>query len=298
MDPRIGFMGFGEAAPAIAEGLSEEGASGMRAFDIAFELDPERFSPRAARSRTEMVPSPAMLAGHCDVILSLVTCTEAAAAARSIADHLGPQHVYADMNSASPEVKREVGAVVESGGARFVEAAIMSVVPPNRHKVPVLLCGPAAAELKRALAPLGMNLEVLGEEIGAASATKMFRSIVVKGMQGLFIECVLAARHFGVERRVLDTITASFPGIDWNALADYFISRSALHAARQSDEMEEVARTLEALGESPVMARATSQRLKMFSELGFAEICGKEPETYADILQLLGNSRPDPATER
>ena len=288
MNMRIGFMGFGEAAPAIAEGLSEQGVIGMHAFDIAHASDPERFSPRTARSGTSMTDSPEALAEECDFIFSLVTCTEAVPAARSVADHLAPRHIYVDMNSASPAVKREVGSLVERNGARFVEAALMSVVPPNRHKVPALLCGAAAGELKKALDPLGMNLEVLGDEIGAASATKMFRSIVVKGVQGLFIECVLAARHFGVEKRVLDSVTASFPGIDWNEFADYFISRSALHAARQSHEMEEVSRTLETLGETPVMARATAERLRMFGELGLKELYGDtEPLSYAEIVRFL-----------
>lgn len=289
---RIGFMGFGEAAPAIAEGLSEQGVSGMHAFDIAHAAEPERFSARAERSGTRMAGSPEALAEACDLVLSLVTCTEAVPAAQSIADYLGPRHIYVDMNSASPAVKREVGSLVEKNGARFVEAAIMSVVPPNRHKVPALLCGAAATELKQVLDPLGMNLEVLGEDIGAASATKMFRSIVVKGVQGLFIECILAARHFGVEKRVLDSVTASFPGIDWNEFADYFVSRSALHAARQSHEMEEVSSTLETLGEMPVMAKATAERLKMFSELGLKELYGdSEPLTYAEILNLI--EKPD-----
>ena len=292
MTKTIGFMGFGEAAPAIAEGLSEEGARGMRAYDIAHAANPERFVARAGRSGTQMASGPAEIAEQCDLVFSLVTCTEAVPAARSISTSLKPRHIYVDMNSASPQVKREVGAIVESTGARFVEAALMSVVPPNRHKVPALLCGAAAGELKRELEPLGMNLELLGDEIGAASATKMFRSIVVKGVQGLFIECVFAARHFGVEKRVLDSVTTSFPGIDWNGLADYFIGRSALHAGRQSHEMEEVAATLETLGETPVMAKATAQRLKMFSELGLKEAFGDtEPGTYAEVLQLLERNR-------
>lgn len=286
----IGFIGFGEAAPAIAEGLSEEGAAGMRAYDIAYPDDPQKFAPRRARSGTQMVDSPAALAEDSELILSLVTCSEAVAAANAIADSLGENHLYVDMNSASPEVKQEVRAIVEPSGARFVEAAIMSVVPPKRHRTPVLLCGVAAAEVKQKLDPLGMNLEVLGTEIGAASATKMFRSIVVKGMQGLFIECIFAARHFGVEKRVLDTVSASFPGIDWNSLADYFIGRSALHAGRQSHEMEEVARTLESLGELPIMASATAERLRRFSELGLKEVFGDtEPETYAEVLEHLEN---------
>lgn len=284
----LGFMGFGEAAPAIAEGLAESGADKLYSFDIAYASSPERFAPRMARSGTRMTQDPAELASRCRLILSLVTCTEAVAAAESIAAHLNSHHIYVDMNSASPEVKREVGEIVESNGAGFVEAAIMSVVPPLRHKVPVLLCGKAAPALKSTLEPFGMNLEILGERIGAASATKMFRSIMVKGMQALFIECVLAARHFGAERRVLDTVTASYPGIDWNDFADYLIGRSVLHAGRQSHEMEEVSSTLESIGELPIMARATAERLRQFSEFELEELFGDSaPAGYAEVLERL-----------
>ena len=284
----LGFMGFGEAAPAIAEGLAEAGAQNLYTYDIAYKASPDRFAPRMARSGTRMTRDPAELSSRCDLIFSLVTCTEAVPAAASIAPHLTTDHVYVDMNSASPPVKREVATLVEKNGARFVEAAIMSVVPPLRHKVPVLLCGKAAPALVSTLEPFGMNLEVLGENIGAASATKMFRSIMVKGMQALFIECLLAARHFGTEKRVLDTVTASYPGINWNEFADYLIGRSALHAGRQSHEMEEVSQTLESIGELPLMARATAERLRRFSELGFKEVFGdSEPDTYAEVLALL-----------
>ncbi len=281
-------MGFGEAAPAIAEGLAEAGAKDIYTFDIAYESSPDRFAPRLARSGTKMTGSPAELASRCKLVFSLVTCTEAVPAAESIAEHLTPDHVYVDMNSASPPVKRQVGDIVEKNGAQFVEAAVMSVVPPLRHQVPVLLCGRAATNLVSALEPYGMKLEVLGDQIGAASATKMFRSIMVKGMQGLFIECLLAARHFGTEKRVLDTVTASYPGINWNEFADYLIGRSALHAGRQSHEMEEVSQTLESIGELPLMARATAERLRRFSELGLKEVFGDtEPETYAEVLAML-----------
>ncbi len=284
----LGFMGFGEAAPAIAEGLAEAGAKNLYTFDIAYDSSPDRFAPRTARSGTTMTKDPAELAFRCDLILSLVTCTEAVPAAASIAAHLTPDHIYVDMNSASPDVKREVAKIVEKSGAQFVEAAVMSVVPPLRHKVPVLLCGKAANELVKTLEPFGMNLEVLGNQIGAASATKMFRSIMVKGMQALFIECVLAARHFGTEKRVLDTVTASYPGINWNEFADYLVGRSALHAGRQSHEMEEVSHTQESIGELPLMARATAERLRRFSELGLKEVFGdSEPKTYAEVLELL-----------
>lgn len=284
----LGFMGFGEAAPAIAEGLAEAGLRNLYSYDIAYEASPNLFAPRMARSGTKMTKDPAELASRCNLIFSLVTCTEAVPAAASIAAHLTSDHVYVDMNSASPKAKREVAAIVEKGGAQFIEAAVMSVVPPLRHRVPVLLCGKAANGLVSQLESFGMNLEVLGDNIGAASATKMFRSIMVKGMQALFIECLLAARHFDAERRVLDTVTASYPGINWNEFADYLIGRSTLHAGRQSHEMEEVSRTLESIGELPLMARATAERLRRFSELGFKDVFGDAgPDTYAEVLELL-----------
>ena len=120
------------------------------------------------------------------------------------------------------------------------------------------------------------------------SACKMFRSIVVKGMQSLFIESLLAASRYGVHQRVFDSISESFPGTDWNALAHYQIGRSALHAERQGHELEEVSRTLEEMGEDPIMSRATAERLLGFARFGLKERFGDtEPESYEEVLDAL-----------
>ena len=220
--PRIGFVGFGEAGPALAEGIVEAGIESVAAYDIAYpgDLD-ERFAERAARSGAMLVTSPGALTRRSDLVFSFVTCDRAVEAARGMAPALRPGLVYVDFNSTSPMVKREVGAIVEAAGARYVEASVMALVPPHRHRVPILLCGPAAEELAEAMRPFGMRLDVLGPELGVASACKMFRSIVVKGMQALFIESLLAASRYGVHRRVFDSISESFPGTDWNGLAHY-----------------------------------------------------------------------------
>ncbi|MDX1431920.1 MAG: DUF1932 domain-containing protein [Gammaproteobacteria bacterium] len=293
--PRLGFVGFGEAAPAVAAGLAEAGLGGMLAYDIAF--DPaddgapaaERFRAKAAASGTRLVAAPAELAAGAALLFSFVTCSEAVAAARALTPHLGPGHLYVDFNSASPAAKREVAGLVEGAGARFVEAAVMAVIPPNRQRAPTFVCGAAAAELRDLMGPFGMRLEVLGDTIGAASAAKMFRSIVVKGLQGLFIECLLAARRYGVEERVLASVTESFPGLDWNDLAHYLTGRSAIHAVRQAHEMDEVAETLAAIGEAPVMARATAERLRRLGELDLARTFeGRVPADYREVLRAIG----------
>jgi 3-hydroxyisobutyrate dehydrogenase len=291
--PRIGFVGFGEAGPAVAEGLHEAGIAGIHAYDIAWpgEID-ARFAERAARSQAALVETPAALSAEVDLVFSFVTCDQAVEAARGMAPALGPRHTYVDFNSTSPMIKREVGAIVEAAGARYAEAAVMALVPPHRHRVPVLLCGPAAASVAETMDPFGMRLEVLGCELGMASACKMFRSIVVKGMQSLFIESLLAAGRYGVQKRVFDSISESFPGTDWDALAHYQIGRSALHAERQGHELEEVSRTLEAMGEDPIMSRATAERLLGFARLGLkARFGDTEPASYEEVLAALEEAR-------
>src|SRR3546814_7936676 len=100
----------------------------------------------------------------------------------------------------------------------------------------MLLCGEAAGEVIAELAPYGMNLEDFGTEIGRATATKMFRSIVVKGLEALFLECVLASSRYGVTERVFESLAVGYPGLDWDRLAHYLIGRRALHGERRSEE--------------------------------------------------------------
>ncbi len=287
--PRIGFVGFGEAGPSVAEGLAEAGVQAIAAYDIACTGDGDRrFAARAARSGATLVATPDGLTAQAEWIFSFVTCDQALEAAHGMAGALGPRHVYVDFNSASPMVKRAVGEVVEATGARYVEASVMALVPPHRHRVPVLACGPAAGAFAEAMTPFGMRLEVLGEALGMASACKMFRSVVVKGMQALFIESLLAASRYGVHQRVFDSISESFPGLDWNALAHYQIGRSALHAERQGHELEEVSRTLEEMGVEATMSRATAERLLRFARLGLKEHFGDaEPQSYEAVLAAI-----------
>src|SRR3546814_15803781 len=85
----------------------------------------------------------------------------------------------------------------------------------------MLLCGAAAGEVIAELAPYGMNLEDFGTEIGRATATKMFCSIVVKGLEALFLECVMAASRSGVTERVMESLAVGYPGLDWDKLAQH-----------------------------------------------------------------------------
>jgi 3-hydroxyisobutyrate dehydrogenase-like beta-hydroxyacid dehydrogenase len=204
------------------------------------------------------------------------------------AAHLEPRHLYVDINSVSPAVKQAVGEAVAARGARFVEAAVMSTVPPLGHRVPMLLCGSGAAAFSERMGPYGMSLEVLDGPLGSASAIKMFRSVIIKGLEALMLECVLGAEQYGASARVFASVSASIPGIDWNRLAHYMIGRTAIHAERRVHEMEEVARTLSDLGVDPIMASATARRIQTCADLDLkARFDSREPADYRDVVRAV-----------
>ncbi len=275
----IGFVGFGEAGATIARGLRSAGADRIFAYDIA---------PKASDVAT-MVGSPEALAAASDIIFSAVTSSSALEAARQNAPFLSGRHTYADINSVSPALKQEIDRVVSATGASFVEVAVMAPVPPYGHKVPMLLGGAGAKTFKEAMAPLGMRMEVLdGAKVGSAAAVKMCRSIVVKGIEALLFECVMAATRFGADDLVFASLKETWPGIDWKRLADYTSGRVVVHGERRAREMEEVAETLKAIGIDPIMAEATARRQDWSALMDLKSHFGPEgPKTYREVVEVI-----------
>jgi 3-hydroxyisobutyrate dehydrogenase-like beta-hydroxyacid dehydrogenase len=286
----IGFVGFGEAGFHIAKGLGQPGISGIASYDINTNTPGlgEKIRQRAEETNTRLVATNAELAESCEMIFSTVTANEAARAAEQNAPFLGPTHIYADLNSVSPGLKQSIARVIEATGARFVEVAMMAPVPPYGHRVPMLMGGGTAEEFSERLTPFGFSIEIAAREVGVASATKMFRSIIVKGMEALITECVLGASRYGAEPRVLASLAGSFPGIDWNKLADYMIGRVVVHGERRAREMEEVAETLRSLDIEPIMADAIARRMDWSATLGLKQRFGGEaPKSYREVLDAI-----------
>jgi 3-hydroxyisobutyrate dehydrogenase-like beta-hydroxyacid dehydrogenase len=217
-----------------------------------------------------------------------VTSSAALEAARQTAPHLTPHHVYADLNSVSPALKQSIDNVISATGAQFVEAAVMAPVLPYGHRVPMLLAGTAAAACAERLAPFGMRLDVMPGRVGTAAAVKMCRSIVVKGLEALMVECVLGASHFGADDLVFASLDESFPGIAWKKLADYMTGRVVVHGGRRAREMEEVAETLRAVGVEPIMAEATARRQDWSANLDLKSKFGANgPSTYREVIDAV-----------
>jgi 3-hydroxyisobutyrate dehydrogenase-like beta-hydroxyacid dehydrogenase len=288
--PTMGFIGFGEAAFWIARGLREQGVTEIVAYDLHTGT-PKRgeiIRERAAETGTRLLPTLAETPRACEVIISAVTASEAQTVGEQAAPHLEARHIYVDINSVSPGTKQAVDRAVTASGARFVEAAVMSPVPNLGHKVPMLLCGAGARAFGDLMEPYGMRLELLDGAVGSASAIKMFRSVIVKGLEALMLECLLGAEQFGAGERVFASVSASFPGLDWNRLAHYMVGRAAIHAERRMHEMEEVAKTLADVGVEPIMASATVERLKRCVELDLKSQFGsREPADYREVVNAI-----------
>jgi len=288
----IGFVGFGEAGSGIAKGLKSAGLTRIFAFDI----DPARVRWRAEETKTPLVSSNRELAQSARILLSTVTCARAKEAAEQTAPFLTPSHIYADLNSVSPALKQEIERVITAASAGFVEAAVMSPVPPFAHRSPMLLGGKAASEFAEIMTPFGMRLEVVSETVGTAAATKMFRSIIVKGLEALMLECVLAASPYGADERVFSSLGESFPGIDWQRLASYMVGRVVLHGERRAREMEEVAETLRGLRIEPIMAEAAARRQDWCAQLGISSLFGPDgPKTYREVVERIQAAGTKPA---
>ena len=291
----IGFVGFGEAGFAIGSGLRSAGLERLFAYDIATD-GPARgplIRQRAVTAGATLVPTSEELARSADVILSTVTCSAALDAARQTAPWLGGGHLYADLNSVSPALKRDVAEAIHAAGASFIEAAVMAPVLPYGHRVPMLVCGPAAPRFIEMMTPFGVHAEAVDGPIGKAAAVKMCRSIVVKGVEALLAECALAAVPYEADDMVFASLQETWPGIDWKKLADYTIGRLVVHGERRAREMEEVAATLEAIGVDPVMAEATARRQDWSVQLDLKSHFGPDgPKTYREVVELVSRLIP------
>jgi 3-hydroxyisobutyrate dehydrogenase-like beta-hydroxyacid dehydrogenase len=294
--PRIGFVGFGEAGFHIGGGLRGAGIDGIIAFDINTNTPGpgEKIRQRAAETGTRLFSSNAELTGAVDIVISTVTSDQALVAAQQTAPKLRSGQLYADFNSVSPALKQAIDRVISATGARFVEVAVMAPAPPYGHKVPMLVGGAGGAEFIERMTPHGMCMEFTSTKVGEAAATKMCRSIVVKGMEALLTECVLGASRYGAEERVFKSLAETFPGLDWAEMATYMVGRVVVHGERRAREMEEVAETLRSSGVDPIMAEATARRMDWSAQIGLKNLFGGEPpatyRAFADAVAELDKS--------
>ncbi|MDM0033380.1 DUF1932 domain-containing protein [Variovorax sp. J22P271] len=288
----IGLVGYGEVGKTFASGLKDKpGVRSVGAWDLTF-IDPARQAheqAHAAQAGVVAHPSMAALCGASTLVISAVTASNTLRVAEEAAPHLRPGTLFLDLNSASPGTKRRCAALVDAAGAHYVEAGVMTSVPPYGIRVPMLLGGERAAALAEALAAWGLDTKAVSDRLGVASAIKMSRSVMIKGLEALVIESYATARAYGVEDHVLPTLQETFPSIDWGRQGAYFFSRVVQHGQRRAEEMREAANTVREAGFAPTMAAAIAEKQQWVADQAKAGVFdGLDKEAnwqdYADRL--------------
>ena len=275
----IALIGYGEVGRILAEDLRARGES-VVAFDL--KLDGDAGAPMREHASTQgiaLATSHADAVRGADLVISAVTASQAVPVAQACAAGLKKGAFFLDFNSASPGAKIRAAKTVNAVGARYVEGAVMTSVPPYRIKVPLLLGGPDAAALEPVLNGLGFAARVASEKLGVASATKMCRSVMIKGLEAMVIESFTTARAYGVEDAVLASLKETFPGIDWEKQASYFFQRVIEHGRRRSEEVREVAETVREAGLTPWSASGTAERQVWMADLADAGLFGAKGTT-------------------
>jgi 3-hydroxyisobutyrate dehydrogenase-like beta-hydroxyacid dehydrogenase len=266
--PRVAFIGFGEAGQAIASGLRDSGIERIAAWDILFPK-PEGARLKAAGEKfgVRLAASAADAVAQTDMIISAVTAASSVDAARSVAPHLSRNPYYLDINSVSPGRKQETAALLGEA-ARYVDVAVIAPIHPKRHRTPLLTAGPHAEAIAPLLRDMEMELKVVSDKVGGAAAIKMIRSVMIKGIEALTLECFLAAERAGLLDEVTASLKNNYPGLDWTKVSEYNIERMASHGERRAAEMEESAATLRELGLDPLMVEATVMRQREMGVVG------------------------------
>ena len=267
-NPALCFIGFGEAGQAIAAGLRETGVARIAAWDILFpQAEGETLKSAAAAIGVRCATSAADAVRDADIVVSAVTAAASVEAAQSVKAHLAGKPFFLDINSVSPSRKQDTAKIL-GGAARYVDVAVLAPIHPARHQTPILLAGSHAEAIAPALKALDMRATVAGPDIGAAAAIKMVRSVMIKGIEALTLECFLAAARAGVVDEVAASLKNNYPGLDWAKVIPYNLERMASHGERRAAEMEEVAATLRELGVEPLMTTATVKRQREMGEIG------------------------------
>ena len=254
MAAQFALVGFGEAGSTFAR------SAGWHNEARAYDIDPARTLAMQECGVTACRELPEALRGT-DLVLSLVTAGQALAAAQEACLAIASGAIFCDMNSVAPQTKRAAAEAIRQHGGRYVDVAVLAPVNPAGMNVPLLLSGDDGGEAAQALARLGFtNLRGVGDRVGQASAIKMIRSVMVKGLEALSDEMMAAAEAAGVVDEVLASLDASEKRIGWTERAAYNLERMTTHGLRRAAEMEESARTLTDLGVEPVMTNGTVRR--------------------------------------
>ena len=286
----IGFIGYGEAAFNITLGLKGEGVTGIHATDamLNHEVMGKTIHSRAEQAGVTLVETSKEVAQWADILFAAVPSTFTMDVCNEIKDCLRPGQLYVDVSSSTPTVKIGVWEAIKDSGVSFVDAAMMGFLARDKHKVPIKASGVGAVKFQELMTPYGMNIEVVGEKPGAASAIKLVRSIFMKGIEALAEEMLQAADAYDVTDEVVDSIAQTMDSTPFKNQMNQLVTTSAIHCKRRASEVKGCIALLEDKGLAADMSIATKKRLDLLASFNLSErYAGNVPANYQDVIDAM-----------
>lgn len=253
---KIAIIGFGEAGQMFGRHLAIQ--ADVHAYDL---IQDQPMRAKADATGVTLCATLNEAVSEAKFVLSVVTANQAPIVAKDASTLLEDNQYFLEMNSVAPKTKC-VNAEHCSG---LVDIAIMAPVYPKEAKVPLLLSHPDGEAISQSLNSLGLNVRCVGNEIGRAASIKMCRSVMIKGMEALTLECFQTARFYDVESEIKSSLHGSFPGMGWDKdRVEYWFERVSIHGARRAEEMREVAKTVEDANVQSKMSKCVAESFDVF----------------------------------
>jgi 3-hydroxyisobutyrate dehydrogenase-like beta-hydroxyacid dehydrogenase len=287
---RLGLIGYGEIGSTLGRGLRDEGLGEIASYDKYAFNGPfaELIQSRAAAAHVPLVRSPQELAARSDLLLGVTPGSASVESADAFAPHLTSDHLFVDLASATPNVKRSVGRIFGGSGAGIGDASIMGTPHADGYCLPILSSGPAAQAFRDLMNPWGLKIECVDGGLGAASGIKILRSVVMKGLEALLVECVLGARRYGIDQAVLESLAKFMDGRPFQQTANFLLTTDVIHAARRAEEAQMSLEALQEAGVDGRMTQATADKLAWVAGLNAKSwLGGVVPQGYTTAIESI-----------
>lgn len=267
---KVGFLGFGEAAYELSNGLKKEGLKHIKAFDvmISHKTAGALIKKRAEEADVQLVASVRELITDIDVLFVAVPASKALEVSLNIRSELKEESfLYVDVSASNPSIKQEIEKELQKVNIPFVDTAMLGPLPVYKHKVPISASGKGTSDFISKMSPYNMNITEVGNKAGDASAIKLIRSIFMKGIVGLYLETLQASEAYNVSNEVLSSLKETMDSHNFMDTLNRLVTGSAIHAERRAFELQNSINMLNEVGLNSNLTKAAKEKLDELAKL-------------------------------
>ncbi|MBD2489353.1 NAD(P)-dependent oxidoreductase [Aulosira sp. FACHB-615] len=288
----VGILSPGDMGQAVGSVLNQHGLRTIAAL--------ENRSPRtkqlAAAANIQDVGSLTQLVIESDVVLSVLVPAAAAEVAQQVAQvisNVGKQILYVDANAIAPQKVKSIAQIIASSGATFIDASIIGPPPRVPGRTRIYASGKQAAEFQQ-LSNYGLDIRVIGDEIGQASGLKMSYAALTKGLTAISTELLIAAHRLGLDEQLWNEVSTSQPELA-KILARSIPSMTP-KAHRWVGEMEEIAETFKEVGLTDRIFYGAADIYRLVKDTSLGKETPEESDRDRQLKEIITTLSEETAT--